>query len=56
MIDEEMIKIMYLSVTATGLNSLAPGRFEWNFRQVIFKFILVIDDWYMSCDIALRLM
>ena len=35
------------------LNSLAPGRFEWNFRYVILKQILVIDGWGISCEIAL---
>ena len=25
------------------VNSLAPGKFEWNFSYVIFKHILVID-------------
>ena len=34
-------------------NSLAPGKFEWNFSHVIFKQILVIDDWGISCEIAL---
>ena len=34
-------------------NSLAPGKFEWNFRHVIFKQILVIDGWGISCEIAL---
>ena len=34
-------------------NSLAPGKFEWNFRYVIFKWILVIDGWGISCEIAL---
>ena len=34
-------------------NSLAPGKFEWNFRHVIFKQILVIDRWGISCEIAL---
>ena len=34
-------------------NSLAPGKFEWNFRYVIFKGILVIDAWGISCEIAL---
>ena len=39
---------------STGIfNSLAPGKFEWNFRHVIFKQILVIDDWGISCEIAL---
>ena len=36
-----------------GLNSLAPGKFEWNFRHAIFKQILVIDGWGISCEIAL---
>ena len=43
------------------LNSLAPGRFKWNFRWVIFnliliKLILVIDDCVISFEIALRWM
>ena len=33
-------------------NSLAPGRFEWNIMYVIFKLILVIDVWGISCRIA----
>ena len=37
-------------------NSLAPGRFEQNFRQVIFKLISVTDGWGISCKIALRCM
>ena len=35
------------------VNLLAPGIFEWNFRHVIFKQILVIDGWDISCDIFL---
>ena len=38
---------------ADFINSLAPGKFEWNFRYVIFKQILVIDGWGISCEIAL---
>ena len=34
-------------------HSLAPGKFEWNFRHVIFKQILVIYGWGISCEIAL---
>ena len=30
----------------TKLNSLAPGRFEYDFRQVIFKLILVIAGYH----------
>ena len=36
-----------------SVNSLAPGKFAWNFRQVIFKQISVIDSWDISCEIAL---
>ena len=38
----------------TWFNSLAPGRFEWNFRDVMFKLISVIDGWSISSEIALR--
>ena len=34
-------------------NSLAPGKFEWNFRLIIFIQILVIDRWGISCETAL---
>ena len=34
-------------------NSLAPGKFEWNFGYVIFKQILVIDAFGICCEIAL---
>ena len=34
-------------------NSLAPGKFEWNFRYVIFTQIIVIDGWGLSSEIAL---
>ena len=39
-----------------ALNSLAPGRFEWNFMLMIFKLISVIGGWGISCEIALRWM
>ena len=32
------------------------GWFYWHFRWVISIVILVIDDWYTSCEIAIRLM
>ena len=35
------------------LNPLAPTRFERNFRDVIFKLILVIDGWGISYEIVL---
>ena len=37
----------------TVFNSLAPEKLELNFRHVIFKQILVIDGWGISCKIAL---
>ena len=35
------------------VNSLVRGRFQFNFRYVIFKQILVIGGWGISCEIAL---
>ena len=38
------------------VNLLAPGKFEWNFRYVIFNWILVIDCWdtsWQSCETVL---
>ena len=32
---------------------IGPGKFEWKFRYVIFKQILVIGDRGISCEIAL---
>ena len=37
-------------------NSLAPGKFEWNFRSLIFQIISVIDGWGISCEVAHRWM
>ena len=34
------------------INSLAPRKFERNFRYVIFKWSLVTDGWGISCEIA----
>ena len=35
------------------VNLFAPGRFEWNLVEVIFKIISVIDGWGISFEIAL---
>ena len=40
--------------TKHPLNSLAPGRFQFNFRQVILKLIWVNGSWGISYEIALR--
>ena len=37
-----------------SFNSLDPGKFEWNFRSLIFQIISVIDGWGISCEFALR--
>ena len=34
------------------INSLAPGRFYWHFKRVIFMLILVTDDWCISFENA----
>ena len=31
-----------------AINSMAPGRFEWNSRLEIFKLMLIIDGWSLS--------
>ena len=51
----EMAKKLDMSLSnILCLNSLAPGRFEQNFRLVIFKLISVAGGWDIYCKIALR--
>ena len=40
--------------TATIVNSLVPGRFQFNFRKVILKLTLVNGSWGVTYEIALR--
>ena len=40
---------MLLAEPQKETNSMTPGRFELNFMQEIFKLILVIDGWVISC-------
>ena len=42
------------SVCSDEFNSLAPRKFEWNFRYLILQIISVIDGWAISCELALR--
>ena len=44
------IIILLLSLS---FNSLAPGKFEWNFKYLILQIISVIDGWGISCELAL---
>ena len=39
-----------------SVNSLAPGRFEWKFRYLIFQIISVTDVWVIFCELAFRWM
>ena len=45
-----------LDVPQNPFNSLAPGRFQFNFRKVIFKLTLVNGGWGISYEIALKWM
>ena len=44
-----------LKILTFVFSSLCPGRFEWNFRKIIFKLILVTDGCDISSEIALKL-
>ena len=37
-----------------SVNSLAPGKFEWHFRDLIFQIISVINGWGISRELVLR--
>ena len=50
------IHCCHWQLSLTDINSLAPGRFQFNFRQVIFKPTLVNGGWEFSYEIALRWM
>ena len=51
---ETPARISFAGVFRLGINSLPPGRFEWNFREEIFMLNLLIDGWGIPSDIALR--
>ena len=46
----------HISYLSSVINSLAPGRFQFSLREVIFKLILVNGGWGISYEIALRWM
>ena len=50
MLIKEIMAHYMLLMLGLPFNSLAPGKFEWNFRFEIFKWILVIAG--ISCEIA----
>ena len=47
---------MYGLSESNYFNSLAPGKFEWNFRYLISQIISLIDGWVISSELALRWM
>ena len=49
-------KVLLVWLILHSINSLAPGKFELNFRYLIFQIILVIDGWGIPCELALRWM
>ena len=50
------IYVFLSTCSSISFNSLAPGRFESKFINLILKQVLVIDSWDISCEIALRWM
>ena len=44
------------TIFCNKFNSLAPGKFEWNFKYVIFQGNLMIDGWGIACELTLRWM
>ena len=42
-----------MSLSLGELTHWPLGKFEWNFKYVVFKCILVIDGWDISCKITL---
>ena len=57
---DRLIHIQYMSpcviTRPQWVNSLAPGRFQFNFREVIFNLTLVNGGWGTSYEIAFRWM
>ena len=49
-----MASVIWGTAITCWFNSSARGRFQQNFRWVIFKLISVTDGWGISCKIALR--
>ena len=45
-------RIIVPAGTCPILTHWPMGKFEWNFRYVIFKWILVTDGWGFSCEMA----
>ena len=48
--------IIHFGLASIFFNSLAPGWFEWNFNQAVFKLILVTDGWGIFWETTIRRM
>ena len=46
--------VFQVEVSCCHINSVATGRFEWDFRKVIFTLALVADGWGSACEITLK--
>ena len=46
----------FLVAILSVINSLAPGRFEWHLKHIVFKVISVNNGWGISYNIALTWM
>ena len=58
-LSEPMMISLQTHICVTGpqwVNSLASEKFDWNFKEVIIKLILVLGGLGISCEIALRWM
>ena len=55
-VHEDMVNSLAFVRYDCKLNSLAPGRFEWNFKYLILQIISVIDGLVISCELAIRRM
>ena len=53
---DESVKRSYPSPSLSSLNSLAPGRFQFNLWWVMLKLLLVNGGWSICNEIALRWM
>ena len=53
-VEEMHFNLLQTSDHIVFINSLGPGIFPWNLKKIIFKLILVNDDYDISSEIALR--
>ena len=48
------VKVGYRNGPVMTIDALAPGRFHWNFIEVIPKLIMITSGWGISREIALK--